>query len=217
MINTYNELPLGKFLELQDIDYTSQDEIDIQMTIISILNDMDIEEVSDLPLTKYQELATATRFLTVKPQPLKSIPNKIKIGDKEFKVIKDVREMTAGQYIDYQTYLQQDKSDKQLPYILTCFLIPKGEKYGDSDIIELVELFKSHLSIITTLSLSAFFLKKWENLTKATLTFLGLKTKMMMWKEKNPETKMKMKEAIQKITTLKHLIGSGVGFPSQYK
>lgn len=217
MIKTYNELPLGKFLELQDIDYTSQDEIDIQMNIIAILNDMDVEEVADLPLTKYQELATATRFLTVKPQPLKSIPNKIKIDGKEFKVIKDVREMTAGQYIDYQTYLQQDKTDKQLPYILTCFLIPSGEKYGDTDVVELVELFKSHLSIMTALSLSGFFLKKWENLTRTTLTYLALKMKMEMWKEKNPQTKMKMKEAIQKITTLRNLIKDGVGFPSQFK
>lgn len=217
MIKTYNELPLGKFLELQEIDYVNQDEIDIQMNIIAILNDMDVEEVSDLPLTKYQELARETRFLSDKPQPTKSIPNKIKIGDKEFKVIKDVMEMTAGQYIDYQTYLQQDKTDKQLPYILTCFLIPKNEKYGDTDVAELVELFKSHLSIMTALSLSAFFLRKWENLTRTTLTYLALKMKMEMWKEKNPQTKMKMKEAIQKLTTLRNLIKDGVGFPSQFK
>lgn len=216
MIDNYNSLPLGKFMELQELDFTSMEEIDIQVSIISILNDMTEEEVLELPITDYQRLASLTRFLASKPTHNNKIPKKIKLDGKEYIVINDIKQMTAGQYIDYQNYISQ-KDEKLLPYILSCFIIPKGEKYGDSDINVVVENIKQHLSVTTALSLSAFFLKKWENLTRSTLTYLALKMKMEMWKEKNPQTKKMLKEAIQKITTLRNSIKDGVFSVGQYK
>ena len=63
MIDNYNSLPLGKFMELQELDFTSMQEIDIQVSIIAILNDMAEEDVLELPITDYKKLASATRFL----------------------------------------------------------------------------------------------------------------------------------------------------------
>jgi hypothetical protein len=213
MINNYNQLPIGKFLELQAIDYT-QSEIDIQVEIISILADLTIDEVVTLPLTKYQELAKQTKFLTTAPEPSKKLPKKLRIGEKDFVVIDDVRKMTAGQYIDYQTYLTY-KEEKYLPHILTCFIIPKGEKYGDTDVIELIDLFTEKLNIITALSISAFFLNKWESLTKTTLIYLEWKIKRVMKKEKNPQVKMKLEKAMKEIITFRNLIKGGGGLTGQ--
>lgn len=216
MIDNYNSLPLGKFMELQELDFTSMEEIDIQVSIISILNDMTEEDVLELPITDYQRLASLTRFLAKKPEHKSKIPKKIKLDGKEYIVINDIKQMTAGQYIDFQNYISQNDG-KLLPYILSCFIIPKGEKYGDSDINVVVENIKQHLSVTTALSLSAFFLKRWENLIRSTLTYLALKMKWMMWKEKNPQTKKMVKEAIQKITTLRNLIKDGDFLVGQYK
>lgn len=216
MIDNYNSLPLGKFMELQELDFTSMQEIDIQVSIIAILNDMAEEDVLELPITDYKKLASATRFLANKPTHNNKIPKKIKLDGNEYIVINDIKQMTAGQYIDYQNYISQ-KDEKLLPYILSCFIIPKGEKYGDSDINVVVENIKQHLSVTTALSLSGFFLKKWENLTRSTLTYLAMKMKIEMWKEKNPQTKKMMKEAIQKITTLRNSIKDGVFSVGQYK
>ena len=33
--------------------------------------------------------------------------DKVKINGKEFYVLKDVKDMTAGQYIDYQSYINR--------------------------------------------------------------------------------------------------------------
>lgn len=216
MIDNYNKLSIGKFMEIQDIDFTGMEEIDIQVSLIAILNDMTEDEVMDLPLNDYKDCVRKLKFLATKPEPKTKIPKAVKLDGKEYTVIKDIKEMTAGQYIDYQNYLSH-KENKYLPHILSCFIIPKGEKYGDSNLMEIIEIIKTELPIGIALNMSAFFLKKWESLTKGTLTYLGLKMKWMMRKEKNQEVKKKMQMAIKKLTTLRNSIDSGVGLIGLYK
>lgn len=216
MIDNYNKLSIGKFMEIQDIDFTGMEEIDIQVSLIAILNDMTEDEVMDLPLNDYKDCVRKLKFLATKPEPKTKIPKAVKLDGKEYTVIKDIKEMTAGQYIDYQNYLSH-KENKYLPHILSCFIIPKGEKYGDSNLMEIIEIIKTELPIGIALNMSAFFLKKWESLTKGTLTYLGLKMKWMMRKEKNQEVKKKMQMAIKNLTTLRNSINSGVGLIGLYK
>ena len=216
MIDNYNKLSIGKFMEIQDIDFTGMEEIDIQVSLIAILNDMTKDEVMDLPLNDYKDCVRKLKFLATKPEPKTKIPKAVKLDGKEYTVIKDIKEMTAGQYIDYQNYLSH-KENKYLPHILSCFIIPKGEKYGDSNLMEIIEIIKTELPIGIALTMSAFFLKKWESLTKGTLTYLGLKMKWMMRKEKNQEVKKKMQMAIKNLTTLRNSIDSGVGLIGLYK
>ncbi len=216
MIDNYNKLSIGKFMEIQDIDFTGMEEIDIQVSLIAILNDMTEDEVMDLPLNEYKDCVRKLKFLATKPEPNTKIPKAVKLDGKEYTVIKDIKEMTAGQYIDYQNYLSH-KENKYLPHILSCFIIPKGEKYGDSNLMEIIEIIKTELPIGIALNMSAFFLKKWESLTKGTLTYLGLKMKWMMRKEKNQEVKKKIQMAIKNLTTLRNSIDSGVGLIGLYK
>lgn len=216
MIDSYNKLSIGKFIEIQELDFSGMEEIDIQVSLIAILNDMTEDEVLELPLNEYKDCARKLKFLATKPESKTKVPKAIKLNGKEYTVIKDIKEMTAGQYIDYQNYLTH-KDNKYLPHILSCFIIPKGEKYGESDLSTIIETIKSELPIGIALNMSAFFLKKWESLTKGTLTFLGLKMKWMMKKEKNQEVKKKMQMAIKNLTILRNSIDSGVGFLTQFK
>ena len=206
MIDSYNKLTIGKFIELQDMDYTGMSEIDIQVKIISILAEMDETDVMDLPLPEYKELASATRFLSTPPKYEAKLPKKIVIDGKEFDVISDVKKMTAGQYIDYQTYIGM-KDNKYLPHILSCFIIPKGEKYGETKLEDIIQLFTDKLNILYALSISAFFLHKWQSLTKATLRYLTWKMKRMKRKEKNQEVKEKIEKAISLLNTIKNGVG----------
>lgn len=216
MIDSYNKLSIGKFLEIQEVDFISMEEIDIQATLIAILNDMTEDEVMELPLDEYKNYVRKLKFLAIKPEHKSNIPKSVKLGGKEYTVITDIRKMTAGQYIDYQNYLTH-KDNKYLPHILSCFIIPKGEKYGESDLSEIIETIKNELPINIALSMSAFFLKKWENLTKGTLTFLVWKMRWMLMKEKNQTVKKKMKMAIKELTTLRSSINNGVGLIGLYK
>lgn len=210
MIDNYDKLPLGKFLELRDIDMEGMGEIDLQVAIISILSDISEDDIMDMPIPEYKKLVSKTRFLTTQPTPQKKVPKTISMDGKEYDVILEVERMSAGQYIDYQTYIGY-REERYLPHILSTIIIPKGEKYGQTDLASTIKTIEEHLPISVAVSLSAFFLNKWRSLTKATLTYLTLKMRLMMMKTKNKREKAMMRKAMREMATLKNSIKDGVG------
>jgi hypothetical protein len=207
MINNYKDLTVEKYLQLQEVDWTSMEEIDIQSTMISILADMDVDDVLDLPINEYRKMAAQLQFMTVEPKVKPRKIDKVKINGKEFYVLKDVKDMTAGQYIDYQSYIQQNDI-KMLPYTLSCVIIPKGKKYGEVDAIEDI----MQLSVEEALTIANFFMNKSRSLTRGTLLYLEWMMKKKLRKMKDETMKQKMEEAVKSIHSLRSLTKDGDGF-----
>ena len=207
MINNYKDLTVEKYLQLQEMDWTSMEEIDIQSTMISILADMDVDDVLDLPINEYRKMAAQLQFMTVEPKVKPRKIDKVKINGKEFYVLKDVKDMTAGQYIDYQSYIQQNDI-KMLPYTLSCVIIPKGKKYGEVDAIEDI----MQLSVEEALTIANFFMNKSRSLTRGTLLYLEWMMKKKARKMKDETMKQKMEEAVKSIHSLRSLTKDGDGF-----
>ena len=212
MINNYKDLTIAKFQELHSVEWEGMEEIDMQVTMIAILNDMTEDEVLMLPLTEYSKLAAQTAFLQNPPMPSRRTPNKIKINGREYVLVKDISEMSTGQYIDYNQYLTSGDIDKFLPYILSCFLIPKGKKYGDYNIDDIVNEIKENLSVEEALGISNFFMKRFRNSTEAMVLYLDWKMKRMQKKTKDETMKTKMEEARKALRSLRSLIKNGDGF-----
>lgn len=207
MINNYKDLTVEKYLQLQEVDWTSMEEIDIQSTMISILADMDVDDVLDLPIGEYRKMAAQLQFMTVEPKVKPRKIDKVKINGKEFYVLKDVKDMTAGQYIDYQSYIQQNDI-KMLPYTLSCVIIPKGKKYGEVDAIEDI----MQLSVEEALTIANFFMNKSRSLTRGTLLYLEWMMKKKARRMKDETMKQKMEEAVKSIHSLRSLTKDGDGF-----
>lgn len=207
MINNYKDLTIEKYIELYELDIQGLTELDIQSNIIAILSDLTVDEVLDLPIPQYKKLAQQTAFMTVPPQVKARKINKVKINNKSYKVLDKVEDMTTGQYIDYQSYIQKNEV-KMLPYILSCLIIPEGEKYGDSDNIEQIK----QMSVEEALIISNFFIKQSLTLTKTILRYLEWKMKKMMKKTKEETMKQKIEEAITKLHLLQNSLKDGVGF-----
>ena len=207
MINNYKDLTLEKYIELYELDINGMEEIDIQSNIISILSDMTVDEILDLPIPQYKKLAQQTAFLTAQPQVKPRKINNIKINNKEFIVVENINRMTTGQYIDYQTYLKKNDV-KMLPYILSTLIIPKGEKYGDTDTIDDMKQIK----VEEALTISNFFMNKSLTLIKGTLRYLEYMMKRKMKKVKEETMKQQMTEAIQKLHSLQNSLKNGVGY-----
>lgn len=207
MINNYKDLTIEKYIELYELDIQGLTELDIQSNIIAILSDMTVDEVLDLPIPQYKKLAQQTAFMTVPPQVKARKINKVKINNKSYKVLDKVEDMTTGQYIDYQSYIQKNEV-KMLPYILSCLIIPEGEKYGDSDNIEQIK----QMSVEEALIISNFFIKQSLTLTKTILHYLEWKMKKMMKKTKEETMKQKIEEAITKLHLLQNSLKDGDGF-----
>ena len=210
MIKSYNDLTVGKYQELRKLELEGLDALEQQVAILAVLNDMDEDEVFNLPLADYQKLASDMHFLDTQPViNTKHNPKTIKIGGEEYDVVQDARDLTAGQYIDYQHYLGVEDFDGQLPNILTVFVIPKGKKYGEGyNIAELANTFKEKMPIITAMEISSFFLRQSLTSIKASLTSLRLKMRMMKMTTRKKEVKEMMQEAIDKLGLLRDSISS---------
>ena len=128
MIDSYRKLSIAKYDEIKKIMEKDIDDIDKQVELIACLADIDIDKVYNFPLTKYEELVEKASFLLELPKPKNNFPNKLIIGDRKYRIMKNAEKMTAGQYIDLQTYM---KNDMGIAYILTTIIIPEGCEYND--------------------------------------------------------------------------------------
>lgn len=212
MINNYKDLTIAKYQELYSVDWEEMEEIDRQVTIISILSDKTEDEVLALPLAEYSKMAAQTEFLAKEPNVKNRTPNKVKINGKEYEVLKDVKDMTAGQYIDYQQYLSLNDITKYLPYLLSCFIIPKGKKYGEYNVDVVINDIRNNMSVEEALNIAGFFMKKFRTSIEGMLLYLGWKMKMAKRKTKDETVKNKLETARKRLQLLYNSIRNGDGF-----
>lgn len=200
MINTYDKLTVGKYLEVKEVLQSDMDNIQMNSMLIAILSDMDVDDVLNLPLSKYNAMIQNTAFLLDVPKK-RMVADRYKLGEMQLDVMLSLNKMTAGQYIDYQTFVKDP--DKYLVELLSVFLIPKGKKYNEGyDILEVHKAIREHLSIVDALSMSAFFLTLSQTLIKTILTCLTKKVKKMKKQMKTQEEITKLEQAIVNLETV---------------
>lgn len=199
MITSYKEMTLQMYEHLSKIAESDTDDIEKQIQMVSVLTGKSVKEVEDLPISVYHDLAKKTVFLMREPEIEQIKSNTVKINERVYVITNDVTKITTAQYIDFQEYIKQGKN---LANVLSTLLVPKGERYGEADFLE-VKKDIERLPICTALGLNAFFLQRFAKLIAntlhcsiSTLTSEGEKTKA--------------KELIQ---WWERLATGGVGFP----
>ena len=160
IIDNYRNLPIGKYLEILEL---SQDEnvdaLEQQVKTISILTGLTEQDVMNLPIMEYSELAGKTKFLEKQYDGKLQVAKSYGLGGYELIPVKDFTKITTAQYVDYQTFSKE--GDKYIVESLSTLLIPKGKKYNDGyDIADVHKAIRENLSVADVLSLSAFFLTK---------------------------------------------------------
>lgn len=164
-IDSYRELPIGKYLDICEIDGDgNRSDLEKQVGIIAVLAGMTENEVLKLPITRYKEFVVRSRFLEVPSKEDHShIAKSYVIGDWTLVPTRDYRKITTDQYIDFQTYAVG--WEKNLVQILSVFLVPKGKEYNEGyDVIEVQKAIRDNLSVSEVLSLSAFFFQVIESI-----------------------------------------------------
>lgn len=204
MIDSYDKLTVGKYLELLDIIEDNElADIDKNASIIALLDDKEVDMVYDLPLTEFNGLMQKTAFLYNEPKPMQ-VSTVYKLGGMELEAMLNLEKLTTAQFIDYQAFV---KDNKKMVELLSVFLVPKGKKYNkDYDIIEVHKVIRDNMPITQAMGLSAFFLDLYKALYETTLTYLIKKMKRMKRREKDKE-KVRMLEQV-----IANLVQSGVGW-----
>lgn len=208
---SWKEISINTFNKLKEIKINSNDSLELldsNITLLSILCDVDEDTIASLTTSEFSTLLSQTTFLSTLPKV--KIQDTYTINGNKYEVFLSLKDMNVAQYIDFQTfYKNQDKYYKEL---LACFLIPKGKKYGDGyDIQKVKDDIGNHLSIVDANSILFFFVLLFQSLTKATLTY-SIRQMKKARKKMNKEEQEKIDMAIAEMKRAMTLVGNGYGY-----
>ena len=157
IIDNYNRLTLGQYMEIQEISRDeSLEDIDRQTRILSVLTGVAEEEILHLPIAEYKELVVKATFLNPENINYHPVARKYILGDFELIPTRDFRKLETCQYIDFQTYAPD--LDNHLVEFLSVILVPKGHRYNEGyDILEVQKAIREEMSVSDGISLAGFF------------------------------------------------------------
>lgn len=208
MIDNYDKLTIAKYYEVMDILKDDDTDISKQTRLLCCLGDRTMDDVLDMPYSEFEEESKMLDFIFTVPKSSTRIPDRIKVGDMTYKVMKDVTKMTAGQYIDFQTYANNGMG---IEYLLSCVLIPEGEKYGESDAMETITHIKENLSITVAVGIKDFFVMRLLTSTRITLIYLDwMMRRVSRQAKRNPAVKEKVNQIREMMKEMRSLL-NGVG------
>lgn len=158
IIDNYNRLPLGKYIEIQAVSQDENlEEIEKQAQILSILTDVAVEEILHLPIGEYKGLVAKSQFLNPENITYHPIARKYLVGEFELIPVKDFRRIETSQYIDFQTYAPD--LDRYLVEFLSVILVPKGHRYNEGyDVMDVQRAIREEMCVSDGVSLAGFFL-----------------------------------------------------------
>lgn len=170
MIDNYNNLSIGKYIEITRIvrDETLP-EVDRQVRMLSVLSGRTEDDILNAPITDFAELSRTARFLERPPETKPEARDVYELGDFRLVPLKDVRKMTTAQYIDFQTFGR--KADENIVEMLSCLLVPEGMRYNDGyDILEVQAAIRERMDCVSALGVYAFFFESLRSSMRGILT-----------------------------------------------
>ena len=202
----WKDISIRKYNEIVKVLDDDIDDLDKNLQLLSIVRDMDIDEVESLPLLELGKMMKDIQFINNQPKHNGKIPDNIIIKNKKYSVVKNVKKITVSQYMDYQNYLKMGGRVEQL---LSVVLIPYGKKYGEYDFDDVIDDIYNHLDITTALNISFFFRRRLLKSTKVILMFLAGELWMRMIRERNKTRKQEMEKMMEELREVIHLVTSG--------
>jgi hypothetical protein len=157
---SWNDVKIEQWQEIDGIQ--SDNEVSKFIETLSILADTDPEEFRQLPIQDYRKVKETVQFLSepVKPE----VKLKIEIDGKKYGMIPDLNFITAGEWMDAETW--KDKSAENIHLYCAMLYRPITKEDGDTYEIEphkpagfmqRAELFRRRLPITTVYGAVLFF------------------------------------------------------------
>lgn len=218
MINSYDKLPLGNYLDIQaatprDADRGSiLDDLDYQVAVLSVLSGLTERELLNLPIDEYSEMVQQADFLTKAPASIGRPASKYVLGGFTLIPTGDLRKVTTAQYYDFQAYAPE--GDAKLVELLSVFLVPEGHAYGDGyDTQDVQAAIRDGLPVSDALALVAFFFESWLRLTQDTLRSLekeARNTKRIRDPKQRAEILARIAQTKRDLTNSLQTVGAGL-------
>jgi len=160
MIDNYEALSVGRYEALIHAcdEFGENDTNGRNLAILSILSDTPTDALLDMKVPEFRALMNRCAFLRRAPRPAE-VAKVYQLEEWRLLPTLDVRNMTAAQYIDFQTFAARD--GEMIAELLSCFLVPDGFSYNKGyDIVKVQEAIRNSLPITAALGLVGFFAKR---------------------------------------------------------
>jgi len=186
MITNYNELPIGIYERILALSQTE----DNDLAIIAALSGKTEDELLNLPIAEYRELADAAAFLFTQPVPAK-VRKEYGLNGTLYRLTGDAKKLTTAQYIDFKEYAKAGTAT--LADYLSIILVPDGKVYGDGyDTDDAKADIRDYLPVTAALGIRDFFTQRLGKLMLDSLTY----SRTLACKLKDTETRTKLMKEI---------------------
>lgn len=176
---SWDNISAEKYFDINEVLYDDGlNDLEKTTGLISIVEDMDVDDVLALSLEEYGMRSQKLRFLNdFKPKEYNKLKN-IDLQGLKCYIIDDTTKLTYGQFVDYQSFVELPFSDNYNK-ILSIFIVPEGHKYNDGYDIADVQHRISQLPFAVVEGLLGFFLMRYRRLLGHFLTYLKKEMKTM--------------------------------------
>lgn len=172
--NSWEDITIKDFEDIEAIQKTSDDYVDKYIKIIAVLSGLNEKDVLDINWNFLRSLEDQISFLS--DEPVKSIPdNYYTINGIKYKVLSDIGNIKAGQWIDIVNW--QKQKNKSINDFLSIIMLPVGEEYSIDVYSRNQKELYCNMKIVDALNISNFFLILYESIIKGLERYLTYKMK----------------------------------------
>ena len=184
---SWKDVTLRQFIELGKVEALGFDELDSQLRVLSILTGIDDEQFLSISVPELKGLIAKTNFIDNQPKTTK-IDYSYKIKGKRYSFDWDASKLIAGEYVDIQNYIKENKNDN-LHKVLAVYLKPvtifgtrkRGCYKKNSNGVWMQtlesrantsEFLLDNVTMDVVFNMSGFFLNRWQRLMRVTQLYL---------------------------------------------
>lgn len=155
---TWKDINIKTFKKINKIiKDTNLTDVEKEISLISIIFNIDEDELYDMDLHTLKTYSTQIAFIEAFEPDYGKCPKIEKIGDIEIGIDYNLSHFTVAQYIDFMANIQSKEPD--IARLLACILIPKGKKYNtDYDLEDFINQIEINLNIYDAESMLFFYI-----------------------------------------------------------
>lgn len=179
--SSWADITIADYKRIQEILSSDADEMEKNVELLAVICDADTDDIWDMDIDTLSDLTDSLGWLKDfdESKIRKNQIDKVKLKSYTCNVMRDLSTFTVAQYVDFQNYWREDH-ERNLTKILSCFLVPDGQKYNEGyDIAELVNEIDENMSICVAKSIYFFFVNSYITSMQDILKSLDIKKRKM--------------------------------------
>ena len=166
----WNNITLKQYLEIQKVSTSQLTDFDKTKQLIAIMCGRDINHI---PITEAGKYLQELKALLNTPIPQGKIHKEYTLNGNKYSLNSKIENITTAQFWDFTEYSKTPTQN--MAKMLSCFLIPKGKEYGETDIDQVLADLEC-LPIVDVNTIAFFLLTKFRKLQRTILVYSMLAT-----------------------------------------